>query len=321
MQIQIQNLEKTITDHDYSSAAIKGTIINDTTINDESFFVRYEDKYILNLSQYYRILDLVERKMTPAYGDRLREDNNISFTLIESTYLDSNDFCFYKNHILSKPIRQKIRIRSYAPMNIKEDNNYLLELKQKEFQQTQKSRFVINQLMYDDLINKGKWPAWSEELIALNLKLKEKKLYKRYQLAHQLFEELHLIKSIKVGYVRQAFEADGIRITFDRNVYSPPLEEKEKLSFCEFEKMNPDILNLAGDLLKKYGQQGGDEEVIMELKYKNNNDDDSMNVRWPFELLGQEKLQKTSFSKYCYFMTKHILSSSNQMNSIKGMIQ
>lgn len=262
---------------------------NSSIDSDNDSFERLEDKYLLTIEQYQRLLAQVQKHMP---RDRFQRD--VNYTTIESIYLDTKNFDFFTHHILGEEKRQKMRIRRYHE---NQNNHYLLEIKRKDCGLTKKIRFLIS---YDfgQKILKGYWPSWEaieEELSKINENnISHKKLHKRYLHAQSVFVENKLIPNLKIRYNRSAFEENDFRVTFDSDLTAETLVGMKNIK--DFSLNHHDVLRKSMLFLLKDVQR--DKKIIMEIKHHNNI------PCWLNEQLVDMNITKVSFSKYCHFISK-----------------
>ena len=86
----------------------------------KKIFERYEDKYLITLSQYLTFLEEIKKY---GYLDKYGRYP------IESLYLDDNDFKSAKESIESPLNNTKLRLRSYKVNGITEKDTIMLEQK------------------------------------------------------------------------------------------------------------------------------------------------------------------------------------------------
>ena len=184
-------------------------------------FKRYELKYLLNQKEKECILkEMKDYMKLDSYGR----------TTIRNIYFDTDTFRLIRRS-LEKPIyKEKLRIRSYCPVNA--NDPVFVELKKKYESVVYKRRLVLpEKLVMDSFQNGTPLPETSQ--IAYEI-----------QYFRDYYENLH--PTVFLSYEREAYYAlDGsdLRITFDENIYyrrddfslgseiygSPLLEEDQSL--------------------------------------------------------------------------------------------
>lgn len=184
-------------------------------------FKRYELKYLLNQKEKECILKVMKDYMKlDSYGR----------TTIRNIYFDTDTFRLIRRS-LEKPIyKEKLRIRSYCPVNA--NDPVFVELKKKYESVVYKRRLVLpEKLVMDSFQNGTPLPETSQ-------------IAREIQYFRDYYENLH--PTVFLSYEREAYYAlDGsdLRITFDENIYyrrddfslgseiygSPLLEEDQSL--------------------------------------------------------------------------------------------
>jgi len=105
-------------------------------MNGQSLMKRVDTKFILNRSNLYKILPILQQ-----YYQILEIDNKRWMTY-RTQYLDTHDFEFYNDHHRGKPKRVKIRIRNYTDAGL-----FYYEIKKKDGRgNTNKSRVQITNM-------------------------------------------------------------------------------------------------------------------------------------------------------------------------------
>ena len=184
-------------------------------------FKRYELKYLLNQKEKECILKVMKDYMKlDSYGR----------TIIRNIYFDTDTFRLIRRS-LEKPIyKEKLRIRSYCPVNA--NDPVFVELKKKYESVVYKRRLVLpEKLVMDSFQNGTPLPETSQ-------------IAREIQYFRDYYENLH--PTVFLSYEREAYYAlDGsdLKITFDENIYyrrddfslgseiygSPLLEEDQSL--------------------------------------------------------------------------------------------
>lgn len=119
---------------------------------------RVDRKYIIPISGLSRILRILNNN---GYSV-LEIDGRRTFNY-QTTYFDTSDYRFYKDHHNSRPGRIKVRIRSYE-----ESNRHFFEIKLKSNLRTKKYREVLSEPGYylSDTQSKKVKNIYSRELIS-----------------------------------------------------------------------------------------------------------------------------------------------------------
>lgn len=181
-------------------------------------------------------------------------------TTIRNIYFDTDSYRLIR-HSIEKPVyKEKLRIRSYK--QTKAEDTVFIELKKKYDSVVYKRRIALPQAQVMDFINKGEH------------------LHQRSQISDEInyfcdyYGTLH--PAVFLSYEREAYyslDKSDFRVTFDDNI----LCRTEKLSLSE---------DIYGTPLLEEGQ------VLMEIKTS------GAVPLWMAHCLAENKIYKTSFSKY-----------------------
>ncbi len=232
---------------------------------------RTEDKYIISKVQAEKMKQLISEKMAPSYPNPLT-----TFTLIKSTYLDTHCVKSYEDHINKKDDRKKMRVRIYGNNGTWANNEAYLEVK--ETRQSGEKKKSRARLWDDDNTDffHGKGKEFLDDV-------------------HKKILDKGLRPVCSIQYRREAFEdPDGFRVTFDSDLsYSKEGETIIK------SKQDLDMLR-ALDIGTKYNPKT---DVIMEVKHDGE-------PGWFKDLIKQQNIQPTSFSKYAFSMY-HLIKFKN----------
>lgn len=221
-------------------------------------FNRYENKYLLKENTFFRVYNRLLDYLELDYYNRTHE-----FYTICNIYYDTIDHHLIRTS-LSKPVyKEKLRLRSYGVPG--SGSEVYLEIKKKYRGLVNKRRTTMKLHEAYEFVDTGIKPQYQDYM------------------NRQVVDEIHyLLKRHKVepkvylAYDRKAFFGKGqsdIRITFDTNIRARH-----------------------DNLLLEYGDEG--ERLLesgvwlMEVKVEKHM------PLWLTRLLSQEKVFKTSFSKY-----------------------
>lgn len=156
-------------------------------------FERYEIKYLINKEQYYNFLKSIQ--------DFIKEDE-YSHSTIYNIYFDTPNNQLIRKSIEKPVYKEKLRLRSYVPVN---DKSYIfLELKKKYKNVVYKRRMKINYKKALDFINN----PGSESQIS-----KEITYFIKY---YKTLEPKMFLYYDRTSYV--SLNDENIRITFDNNI-------------------------------------------------------------------------------------------------------
>lgn len=225
----------------------------------QNIFQRYELKYILTLEQKERLL----RGMAPYMSmDKFGRDT------IRNIYFDTDHYRLIR-HSIERPVyKEKLRVRSYRLA--KPNTKVYVELKKKYQSIVYKRRISLPE---QDAMD------WLCSPITISLasshpNVPDLQIAREIEYFRTYYETLH--PAVFLSYEREAFYAlDGsdFRVTFDDHV----LVRQDNLSL-KFDVGGQSILD--------------EGKVLMEIKTSGGI------PLWMTRLLTQEKIYKTSFSKY-----------------------
>lgn len=196
-------------------------------------------------------------------------------TTIRNLYFDTDDYRLIRRSIEKPVYKEKLRIRSYRRAD--RDSTVFAELKRK----------------YDGIVYKRRLPLTEAE--AFDWIINRRPLLHKGQISREIdyfidfYPRLH--PTVFLSYEREAFyDRDGraLRITFDRDI----LCRQSNLSL----------------LCEPYGDRILDEDLtLMELKCVGGL------PFWLAKILSENKLYKTSFSKYGIAYEKLIFNKQNKL--------
>jgi hypothetical protein len=227
---------------------------------------RFEFKYRVNATKAVSIRHYVMSFMDiDAYG-ALQPD--LSYP-VHSIYLDSPSLKTYTDTLNGNRNRYKLRIRYYE--NGPEAPVYL-EIKRRHDKVIAKKRAIVHRGVVQELLD-GRFPSYSDLV----------------EPSDEQFEALDYFCTVRtrldaaprahISYRREAYEneaSNAVRVTFDRHVYSEPMNGKLLEFRTDFE--NP---------VSVFGQ-----EIILELKFTNRF------PHWFNEIVQMYGLRQQSAAKY-----------------------
>lgn len=207
----------------------------------------------------YRMTRRQRRAVLAAMLPYMKLDN-YGHTTIRNIYFDTDSYRLVRNSIDKPVYKEKLRIRSYKQVSAQD--KVFIELKKK----------------YNDVVYKRRESL--SQLETLEWIVRETPFPKATQIGNEIDYFFEYYESLKpkvfLSYEREAFYAlDGsdFRVTFDENI----LARQEELSLSR----------------EVWGEPLMDEnDVLMEIKTSGGI------PLWMTHVLAQEKLYKTSFSKY-----------------------
>lgn len=220
-------------------------------------FNRYEKKYILNQSQYKRIVELLKERMIP---DKFNQ-NGGTYT-ISNIYFDTREDHLIRRSLEKPEYKEKLRLRSYGP--VKETDKVFLEIKKKNLDLVNKRRTVLTLKEAKEYLLHGKKPESGTSNPQIFREID-------YLISHEAVKP-----KVYLAYDRIAFfskETAGMRVTIDRNIRSRRTDVR--LDGRDY-----------GNLLLPEGS------YLMEIKVTGGI------PMWFTQVLSEERLYSTSFSKY-----------------------
>ncbi len=215
-----------------------------------STFKRYELKYMITLEQKQAMISLFQEHMVPdEYG---------KYTIF-NLYFDTPDYLLIRRSIEKPVYKEKLRARSYGPID--HEDEVFLELKKKYKSVVYKRRIAIEE---DEMTS----------YFGNDTSLPESQIGKEIDYFKASYN--NIAPRVFIAYDRMAYfgkEREDLRITFDENI----LWRDENLTLCS-EKYGHNILS--------------QNQVLMEIKVVG-----GMPL-WLTHFLTENKIYKTSFSKY-----------------------
>ncbi len=193
-----------------------GLIMN----NNDLSFRRKERKYIILEHTFDEIVGELEQHI-PVY----HFENNPGLVNIETTYFDTDDFLLFKEFLIKRKFRFKIRMRRYGYNGVFQPE-YLVEFKVSHSSISSKRRFVLPAQYYDAFVR-------NEDLRA---EVKEANqglvgAQKTYRIIRELFRINNLQPVLRTCYDRIAFQKQSkrVRVTVDNGIRHTRLLGKAKI--------------------------------------------------------------------------------------------
>ena len=250
----------------------------------QAVFKRYEIKYVVTAEQKERILKAMEPYM---------ELDRYGMSTVRNLYFDTDDFVLARHSIAKPDFKEKLRVRSYSKADA--DSTVFVELKRKFDGVVYKRRIGLPEA------DAMRWMSGEEDRnIIAELKRESPQVAAEIEYFAGMYSGLKPV--IYLSYDREAYRmkknlavSDGgsdFRVTFDSNI------------FCREED-----LSLRSDA---YGTPILEEgKYLMELKCP------GAIPLWMTKILSDERIYKTSFSKYgtayCSFMEKSPCERSHEI--------
>ena len=200
--------------------------------------------------------------------------DDFGHTTIRNVYFDTDNYRLVRRSIEKPVYKEKLRIRSYK--QVQAQDKVFIELKKK----------------YDDVVYKRRESL--SQIETLEWLVNETPFPKATQIGNEIdyfFEMYETLKpKVFLSYEREAFyslDGSDFRVTFDENI----LARQEELSLSR-EVWGESLID--------------DEKVLMEIKTSGGI------PLWMTHALTQEKIYKTSFSKYGTAYEKMICGSHTE---------
>lgn len=164
-------------------------------MTDIMIFKRYEKKYLLNKTEYEKLMSLIRDKLVP--------DEHGENTLC-SLYLDTPDFLLIRNSIDAVSYKEKLRLRSYGVPG--QEKTLFFEIKKKYKRVVYKRRVSMTPTMAAEYIESGVMPFDSQIMREIDYLMK---FYRQPK------------PNVCILCERGAFfaeESAEVRLTFDKNL-------------------------------------------------------------------------------------------------------
>ena len=164
-------------------------------MTDIMIFKRYEKKYLLNKTEYEKLMSLIRDKLVP--------DEHGENTLC-SLYLDTPDFLLIRNSIEAVSYKEKLRLRSYGVPG--QEKTLFFEIKKKYKRVVYKRRVSMTPAMAAEYIESGVMPFDSQIMREIDYLMK---FYRQPK------------PNVCILCERGAFfaeESAEVRLTFDKNL-------------------------------------------------------------------------------------------------------
>ncbi len=221
-------------------------------------FNRYEIKFLLNTVQYEKMRKGIEGRTIPDSYNV----NGKTYTIC-NIYYDTADSRLIRESLSKPKYKEKLRLRSYGVPNA--GSPVFLEIKRKFDQNVNKRRTQIGINAAGRLVTRGIVPIYQPYM--------NKQVIEELKYFVSIYE---LVPKVYIAYDRLAYvgaEDKTLRITFDKSIRT----RREELSL-------------------EYGDSGSPllEETVRLMEVKCS----GAIPMWLTELLSENKIFKTSFSKY-----------------------
>lgn len=231
-------------------------------------FKRFEKKFIVTREQYERLLPAMLEYMQP---DKYCKDGN-TYSLV-NLYFDNERDDIIRTSVSKPKYKQKLRLRSYGTPE-SEDATVYLEIKKKFYGTVTKRRVGMTLGEANAYIYDGVRPS------------------KKKYLPNQVLDEIDYFREITpctpkiyISYDRRAYfmkDKSDVRVTFDDNILT--------------RRYDLDILH------GSYGEPLLEDGImLLEIKVPD------VIPMWLTNLLSEEKVYMTSFSKYGKEYHKYVL--------------
>lgn len=184
---------------------------------DIMIFKRYEKKYLLNKSEYEKLMSVIRERLVP--------DIHGKNTLC-SLYLDTPDFLLIRNSIDAISYKEKLRLRSYGAPG--QEETLYFEIKKKYKRVVYKRRVSMTPEMAATYIESGEMPFDSQIMREIDYLMK---FYRQPK------------PNVCILCEREAFFAEenaDVRLTFDENL-------RYRYGFPTLSNINEGIPIIEGD--------------------------------------------------------------------------
>ena len=229
-----------------------------------SRFDRTEQKYLLSMDDYRKLMDKLENHL---------EEDEYFRSKIANIYLDDELYSLISESMERPVFKEKMRVRSYG------SGKAFVEIKRKYKGQVYKRRVAMTECEAMDFVNLGRKPSGTTEADCRIINEEE------------YFINFHKCRPMMyVAYDRISYkgrELPDLRITFDTDVRY----RKEKLSLTDTGTETV-ILGAGLDFNDQDGRNLSDKKYIMEIKTN------GALPLWLSEMLDSLKIYPASFSKY-----------------------
>ena len=269
----------------------------------DEIFLRTEKKYLVPRELGEELDKLLERNLGAAYpADTTR------FTLVESIYFDSNERAFYGNNYELVASRCKIRARRYGPNGQWNEKSLHLEFKSKSDGKSFKERLQLTPALLQGLLL-GVPLANTLLLRNLNKNISSHICEQRIAKINSYFKEFALEPTCRVSYERHAFERNGFRATYDKNLGSEVLIDGGS-AITQKIKGKPCWEN-AFPTRQRYLNA---KPLVLELKHAHTI------PQVIADFLSEHSLQEVRFSKYCFALSEfvHNLDEGAKTNLLRA---
>lgn len=244
----------------------------------QTVFKRYELKYILNEEQHARIL----RAMAPHM-----ERDKFGQSTIRNIYFDTDDYILARHSIAKPDFKEKLRIRSYAQAG--SSDTVFVELKRKYDRVVYKRRVALPESQAMRWTTGGGSNSGTTQMTS--------------EIDYFLDYYKNLRPMLFLSYDREAYRmkagadaltegTDDFRVTFDTNILCRDFD-----------------LSLGSAVYGTPIMEPG--KILMELKCSGGI------PLWMVQVLSEEKVYKTSFSKYGTAYTDLILPELRERQTVQ----
>jgi len=244
-------------------------------------FNRYENKYFMDEAALNRVLAEIEQHMVPDKFNKDRKTYSIS-----NIYFDTPDDHLIRTSLSKPAYKEKLRLRAYGVPD-KNDLTFL-EMKKKFNGLVNKRRTNIRLQEGYKFVANGGIVSLSEEMNPQVVR----------EIASMIQRYRSLEPKVMIAYDRLAYFEKGnpdLRVSFDSNIRS-------RRDDLRLENGN------GGALLVPEGQW------LMEIKTA------SAVPLWLTNLLAEEEIYKTSFSKYGHEFKDHVHHSTNRFRRASASV-
>ncbi|GAC1499965.1 MAG: hypothetical protein NVS1B10_03200 [Candidatus Saccharimonadales bacterium] len=256
--------------------------------SDPLYSKRVEDKYVLPIKSFDRVVAAIEDRLKAFYPDEGTE-----YTCQESVYLETPGLDFVIDHLQDLNTRYKMRLRYYGP-NGKWSKDTFMEVKYRENGDQKKVRIAVDTYAMTCIFGSKPIPS---DVIKLNKDIPQSEYDKAVKIINMLSAKYELSPISAVEYTRLSYKnKDGsVRVTVDRDI---------KVSSRRTTKsMSSQPIKDAGlfSKLKEYDNKfNPDKNYVVEIKYADGEDTPD----WFSNLMIQEDDHFEGMSKFAWGLSQ-----------------
>ena len=235
-------------------------------------FKRYEIKYLITNEQFKIIKDAMREHM---------EQDKYGHSMIYNIYYDTPEMYLVRRSNEKPDYKEKLRVRSYG--TAEKDSPVFVEIKKKYDGVVYKRRLSMKEHELSEFMNSEvEKHNFEDGELSIDDVTNHRKAFKNSQIK----KEIDYFRSFYEGIAPRVF------ISYSREAYFSKTDKDFRMTF------DSDISYRDYDLTLRKGPEGkkiiGEDKVLLEVKT-------AMGIpRWLLDIFTEQKIYKTSFSKYGY---------------------